>query len=91
MQIKELLPIGTIVMLKGGKKKVMIFGVKHSKPEEETTVEYDYVAVLYPEGNVGAEYQYLFNHDNIDKVYFRGYEDEEREAFLEKLEEFYVQ
>lgn len=86
--IKELLPIGSIVMLKDGSKRVMIFGVKQSDFSGDKT-EYDYVAVLYPEGNVGTEYQFLFNHEEIDEIYFRGYEDEERKEFIEKLEEVY--
>lgn len=38
--------------------------------------------VLYPEGNVGTEYQMLFNHDKIKSIEFRGYENEERERFI---------
>lgn len=43
---------------------------------------YDYAYVLYPEGNVGTEYQMLFNHDKIKSIEFRGYENEERERFI---------
>ena len=45
---------------------------------------YDYAGVLYPEGNVGTEYQMLFNHDKIKSIEFRGYENEERERFIKK-------
>ena len=31
MNIKELLPIGSVVLLKGGKKRLMVFGVKQKK------------------------------------------------------------
>lgn len=78
-----LLPIGSVVKLKNGKKKVMIYGVKQT--DANTDITYDYVGVLYPEGNIGQEYQLLFSHDAIEGIYFRGYEDEEREEFIKKL------
>ena len=87
MEVKELLPIGSVVLLKSGTKRVMIFGIKQT--DNETGVEYDYISVLYPEGNVGEVGQYLFNHSDIAEIYFRGYEDEEREGFMEALDKFY--
>ena len=78
-----LLPLGRVVKLKNGKKKVMIYGVKQT--DANTDITYDYVGVLYPEGNIGQEYQLLFFHDAIEEIYFRGYEDEEREEFIKKL------
>lgn len=44
--------------------------------------EYDYIGVPYPEGNVGTECQFVFNHENIETVFFRGYEDIERQEFI---------
>ena len=38
---------------------------------------------------MGEAGQYLFNHENIEQIFFRGYEDGEREAFMEKLSGFY--
>lgn len=87
MQISELLPIGSVVLLENAKKSLMIFGVKQS--DLETDIEYDYIGVLYPEGNMGTESQFLFNHADIREVLFRGYETEERADFLKNAEEFY--
>ena len=87
MKKEEILPIGTVVKLKGGKKRLMIHGIKQT--QVETGEEFDYAAVLYPEGNLGKEFQYLFNQGNIEKVEFRGYEDEEREQFINNIERFY--
>lgn len=87
MEIKNLLPIGTVVLLKGGKKRVMIFGVKQT--DQSSGKEYDYISVLYPEGNLGEEGQYLFDHSDIDEIYFRGCEDEDREVFIENLSRYY--
>lgn len=87
MEIKELLPIGSVVLLEGGEKKLMIFGVKQTAGEEE----YDYISVIYPEGNLGNdEGQFFFQHKDIKEVIFRGYEDDEREDFIERLADFYA-
>lgn len=87
MDVKELLPIGSVIWLREAKKPLMIFGVKQSNMD--TDEEYDYIGVLYPEGNMGAETQFLFQHKDIERVVFRGYEDESRTEFLEQLAEFY--
>ena len=90
-EIKDLLPVGSVVMLEGGEKRLMIFGVKQTDTVSESDfTEYDYIGVMYPEGNVGIEYQFLFNHKDIAKVFFRGFEDDERQEFIEKLAESYV-
>ena len=86
--IRELLPIGSVVALKEASKKTMIYGVKQIN--KGNGVEYDYLGVVYPEGNMGDGTQFFFNHEAIEQVFFRGYEDEERNAFIERLEEYYV-
>lgn len=85
--VKELLPIGSVVLLKEGKKKAMIFGIKQT--DKGTGKEHDYIGVVYPEGNLGNELQFFFDHENIDQVFYRGYEDEEWERFIEKLAAYY--
>lgn len=79
-----LLPIGSIVRLKEGTKKMMIFGVKQT--DLDTNKMYDYAGVIYPEGNIGAQYQILFEHGAIEEIIFKGYENEERTEFIKKLE-----
>lgn len=87
MEIRELLPIGSVVLLKDGRKKVMICGVKQT--DNSTDIEYDYISVLYPEGYVGDGSQFLFNHGDIDQIFFKGYEDNEREDFINRLDAYY--
>lgn len=87
MNISELLPIGSVIQLKGAHKKLMVFGVRQTDRTDKT--EYDYIGVMYPEGNIGEQGQFLFNHADIEQVLFRGYENEERTRFLEKLARFY--
>lgn len=85
MNVRELLPIGSVVLLKEGRKRLMVCGILQTD-DGGRGKEYDYTGVLYPEGFVGADYQYLFNHDDIEKVYFRGFEDGERDGFINQLE-----
>lgn len=79
MLMEKYLPIGTVVLLKNGSKRVMIYGRKQI--HVETGQEWDYLACLYPEGNINEEFMYLFNHDQIDKVFYLGYKDEEELKF----------
>lgn len=87
MNVKELLPIGSVVLLEGAKKKLMIYGVGQTQLNEDK--DYDYIGVVYPERNMGEGSQFLFNHSDIAEVVFEGYTDEERNIFIEKLKEFY--
>lgn len=84
VKIRDLLPIGSVVRLKDGEKRLMITGILQ-RDDSGRGKDYDYLGVLYPEGHIGAEYQYLFNHTDIEEVIFRGFADAERAAFLEGL------
>lgn len=90
MKIRELLPVGTIVLLKDGEKRLMITGIMQSNIGSNGQ-EYDYLGVLYPEGHIGEDFQYLFNHEDINEIIFRGFEDNERVDFIEKLANLYNQ
>lgn len=88
----ELLPNGSIVMLEGGNKRLMIYGRKQLLLEDESNQEgaaegtmYDYIGVFYPEGYISPEYTYVFNHTDIVEVIFKGFEDEEEEEFKHVL------
>ena len=65
---KNLLPIGSVVLLKGGDKKIMVCGRIQAKEGENTI--YDYSACYYPEGIVDPSSMFFFNRDAIDTVYF---------------------
>ena len=87
MNISALLPIGSVVLLKNGKQRLMIIGVKQT--DLQTNTEYDYLSVLYPEGFINPETTFFFNHDAIDHIFFLGMNDDERTVFLEKLTTYY--
>ncbi|WP_455721600.1 DUF4176 domain-containing protein [Agathobacter sp.] len=89
---KDLLPIGSIVLLKGGIKKIMITGIKPvSKEDDGEEKEYDYIGVIYPEGYLNDEFNFLFYHSDINDVIFKGYDNPERAEFLQYLENAYTQ
>ena len=81
--MKEYLPIGSVVLLKGGSKTVMIYGRKQISAENGA--EFDYVACLYPEGNISDDFSFLFNIDDIDQVVFEGYRNEAEAEFQKVL------
>lgn len=87
MKVQELFPIGSVVKLRNGIRPLMIFGIKQTNLE--TNEEYDYIGVLYPEGNMGDKTQFLFNHEDIEEVISKGYTDETWEDFIKRMREFY--
>ena len=86
MNGEKYLPIGTVVMLKGGTKRAMIMGFC-SMTEENKQKIFDYSGCLYPEGVLTSNQTLLFDHEQIEKVYFTGFVDEEEIKFKTKLKE----
>ena len=92
IKIKDLLPIASIVILKDGEQPLMIYGIMQLDGKKglfSKQKEYDYVSVPYLQGNLGAGMTFLFNHEDIKEIIFRGYEDEERDKFLNELSNRY--
>jgi len=81
--MKEYLPLGSIVMLVDGQKAIMVYGRKQI--HAASGQEFDYVACLYPEGNINDDFTYLFNHDQIAEVIHTGYADEEDAQFVKEV------
>ncbi len=80
----KFLPIGTVVLLKGGKKRLMITGFC-SFDEAKKDKAYDYTGCLFPEGIISSKQMALFNHSQIEKVFYLGLRDEEEKQFKQKL------
>lgn len=78
------LPIGTVVLLKGGKKRLMITGFC-SYDDATRDRAYDYTGCLYPEGIISSKQMALFNHSQIEKIYYLGLRDDEEKAFKQNL------
>ncbi|EJS05250.1 DUF4176 domain-containing protein [Bacillus sp. MYb56] len=80
----QLFSIGSIVILKEGTKKLMIFGRKQQVETDEVR-KFDYMGCPYPEGYINPNFTYLFNHDDIHEVVSTGYEDQEERTFQENV------
>jgi len=78
------LPIGSVVLLKDATKRIMIIGYCKYKMGDMETI-YDYAGCLYPEGFLSPDTTVLFNHEQIDKIFALGFQNDERFAFEEKL------
>lgn len=92
---EKFLPIGTVVMLKGGRKPVMITSFcvlplgkiydQHGEVDKRKVHYFDYGAVFYPEGFLRSDRSFVFNHEQIDKVLFQGYLSENHNEYSEDL------
>lgn len=80
------LPIGTVVMLKNGTKRVMITGFYCEAGENKGKL-YDYCGLLYPEGYIKPNELLLFDHNQIEKIYYLGLNDQENKELQKKLDE----
>ncbi len=76
---EKFLPIGTVVLLKGGEKKLMITSYLIFGPGEGTSRKvFDYGSCTYPEGVIDSSHAVGFNHSDIEKIVFLGHEDEDQ-------------
>ena len=85
---EKYLPLGTVCMLKGGEKSLMIIGYCPQAEKDGAVVQYDYVGCLYPEGIVSSEQNLVFNHDQIVKIVKEVVVEPETDDFLKKLKAF---
>ena len=89
---EKLLPIGSVVLLKGAEKRLMIIGRLQAIKGEDKI--FDYSACYYPEGLVSLDRMVFYNDDDIDLLFFMGFQDPEefefRSKVLAELGELYV-
>ena len=79
----KFLPIGSVVMLKGATKKMIIVG--HLPIDDDETIIGDYIGYIYPEGFISKSFNIIFSHDDIGKIYAIGLKDKEQEEYLNTL------
>lgn len=79
----EFLPIGSVVLLKEAKRKVVIIGF--GVVEDGSKVVWDYLGCAYPIGVVSSDSNLLFNRDQIEELVSVGYVDEEGKKFIGEL------
>lgn len=72
----EFLPIGSVVIVKGSVKKVVVIARGMLSQVEDRKKYFDYGACLYPEGIISDSILY-FQKEDVEEVIYRGYEDED--------------
>ena len=80
-------PLGSVVYLKGGVKKLLIVARAINVAKNNKQYFFDYGGVLYPEGITGDQMAY-FNHDDVSSVFFRGCDDAENKGMCEAINKF---
>lgn len=86
-ELINLLPIGSVVLLKEANKRIMIVGRMQRKKGEDKV--WDYSACFYPEGVLDPTQMFLFDHEQIGTVFFLGFQDREGLELQKKLTEKY--
>ncbi len=88
MELPPFLPLGSVVMLKGGNKRIMIVNraliVANPKGEKRY---FDYGAIPFPYGLINDHIAY-FQQENIQEIFCLGYQDEEETEVLKQLISF---
>lgn len=82
--MKEFLPLGSVLTLRGAIKRLMVVG---RLQQLNDGTRYDYSAVLWPEGMIRSDQMYLFNEEDIGQIWFVGLQDEEEFAFRSALDQ----
>ena len=79
------LPIGSIVLLRGGAKKLMVVGYFGINPDGE---QVDYMGVVYPEGYLDYKEVIGFNRVEVQEILFEGYKDIEQNNLFVQLDAY---
>ncbi|MCR5556406.1 MAG: DUF4176 domain-containing protein [Butyrivibrio sp.] len=80
----KVLPIGTVVLLKGATKRLMILGYQRALVKEPDRI-YDYCGCVYPDGYLNPEQVAAFDHEQIERIYALGLQNDEEKVFQDKL------
>ena len=84
----EYLPLGSIVILRGGVQKIVINARGLVTATTTPAGYFDYGGSLYPQGIIGDQILY-FNHKDIAKVVFTGYTDDDDKMMVDNINEWY--
>lgn len=80
---KSVLPLGSVVLLKDAKRYLVVMG--YLIIEEGTNKVWDYMGCAYPIGAISSDAILTFDTNQIEKVIFKGFSDEEGENFRKKV------
>ncbi len=79
---KEILPIGSVVVLEDSNIKFMIVALKVILKDNKI---FDYAAVRIPKGFESNDKLFMFNSKKISKVIFEGYKDDQVIDYLDDI------
>lgn len=77
------LPNGSVVLLKNTDHRIMTYG--RFQKEKSSGKVYDYAGCYYPEGIQDSNEVLLFNAEDINLVFFVGYQDVDEFAYRAAL------
>lgn len=83
----DYLPLGSIVLLKGDIQKLVIISRGLIVNNNERELFFDYAATCYPKG-LDSEKVVYFNADDIAKVVFEGYKDDDDTIIVNNINEY---
>ena len=83
----NILPIGSVVKIKGLEKPIMIFGYLQKCGVEHIKIV-DYIGVPYPDGNIGSCAQIGFQRHDIVETLFVGYKTDDFLPWADRIREF---
>ena len=81
---EKYLPLGTVCTIKGNTNKIMIVGFLSLDYNGNLNV-YDYKGCIYPKGLFSSSGTISFNHNDIEKVDFMGYESDLHKSLNDSL------
>lgn len=87
MERIDFLPLGSIVVVRGAIRKTMIISRGVAANVDGQTKVFDYAGCVYPEGLVSEKVGY-FNHQDIARVVFEGFSDEDNQVMVENIHEW---
>ena len=84
-KFKKYLPLGSVILMKEAKKRVMVTGYCVKSPDSGEKV-WDYIGCLWPEGMITPDKNLLFDHKDIGRIFAIGYSDDEQKRFMGVLD-----
>ena len=86
----DYVPLGSVIYLNGGSKKLLVVARAINVQNGGKQYYFDYGGVLYPEGITGDKMAY-FNHSDISRVVFSGYNDDENQVMSDNINRYLEQ
>lgn len=84
--VNEILPLGSLVVLKGATEPLMIIRNERILQNDEA---FDYIGISHMYGYIATDVMRYFNREEIENVYFIGYIDQKITKKLKNIQKKY--